>query len=289
MTATDKKLITVANKHTISECCSINRSRRSQRLHHCNAVSPVDLSTIELVAWLSLLVISHHRVIVRAVSGLRAVTCTILAQYRVHVVGLSLRHHGRVRRLSGPSLGWSRWIPRRRQLRHRHVALVRVVLDLQALVQRPAHHARSREERIVDGVGRDEDVSALVVDLDGDDDQIVDMLEIVTDALLVHASVCTTSNDDVSACARSDLISNVIRHVELTIIPLDSNALRADVDVLALSVGQELFSTGDEGHRCSAVITDIDVEKNAALDFGCEFRVSGALGQIREEDGPLVI
>lgn len=75
----------------------------------------------------------------------------------------------------------------RRNLGKRLVAFVRVEGDSDALVYKPGHHARAGEERIMHGIRGDVGVS--VLEFDGYDDEVVDMVEIITDKGLCDCAV----------------------------------------------------------------------------------------------------
>lgn len=101
----------------------------------------------------------------------------------------------------------------------RDVTFVTVEGDLAAFVGGSAHHASSRIQRIVNGVGRNVGVAIAVGDVD--DDQIVDVFHVLTDRLLIQAFVYRAVDDEVASSTVDDLIIDMTIKVELAFSPFD--------------------------------------------------------------------
>lgn len=82
----------------------------------------------------------------------------------------------------------------------------------------PAHHASPSEHSVVDRVGPD--VAATAHEIHLDDNQVVDVLKIITECSLSQSRI-TTTNDQVASGPYADLASHVSRQDKLAIIPAD--------------------------------------------------------------------
>jgi hypothetical protein len=80
----------------------------------------------------------------------------------------------------------------------------------------------------VDGIGRD--VGIVVLELNVDHDEIVDVIQVVSNLVGCELSGSTV-DDKVSAGPASDLVGHMWRHVELPIVP-------AKLDLLLLAGSQ---------------------------------------------------
>lgn len=130
-------------------------------------------------------------------------------------------------------------------------------VDSQTLVYSPRHHAGPREQSVMNGVGGDEGIATLEVDIDNlrilisslvhlcealyvmTYDKIVYVVEVIPDLICREFSKRST-NDEVTAGSIGNLVRDMRGYMELTIIPTEFEPLSMQVDVVALCIGQKI-------------------------------------------------
>jgi hypothetical protein len=84
--------------------------------------------------------------------------------------------------------------------------------------EQPTHHTCPSEHRVMDRVGCYAAIA--IYELYPDDNEIVNMLQVVSDALF-RVLWIATSNDKIASCTNADLVGNMTRKNKLTIMPPD--------------------------------------------------------------------
>jgi hypothetical protein len=70
-------------------------------------------------------------------------------------------------------------------------------------------------------------------------DKVVYVIKVISDLICRELPKCS-ANDEVTAGSVGNLVCNVRRYMELTIIPTEFEPLRMQVGVFALGIGQKL-------------------------------------------------
>jgi len=131
----------------------------------------------------------------------------------------------------------------------------------------------------VDRVGRD--VRIAIFEVDVYHDEVVDVIEMVTD-LICSDLAGNASDNKVSRSAAGDLVGHVRWYVELSVAPTEfklawlasfmpcgkckSHPLRVQIYVVTLCISKEVGSSFDEGYRCRSVIAEEYVQQSAATN-----------------------
>jgi len=145
----------------------------------------------------------------------------------------------------------------------------------------------------VDRVGRD--VRIAISEVDVYHDEVVDVIEMVTD-LICSDFACHASDNKVSRSPAGDLVGHVRWYVELSVAPTEfklawsasfmpwgrciSYPLRVQIYVITLSISKEVGRSFDEGHRCRSVIAEEYVQQSAATDNAGQVLMCGTLGKV---------
>lgn len=117
----------------------------------------------------------------------------------------------------------------------------------------------------------------------------MNVLQIISNGIFGVSGILVDDNQ-VSSSTDCNLISNMAREYELTIVPANLDPLSLDVKIMALNVSVEILSSRflQERHTGSPVVgSEIDVEKHSTLDNVYNVRVRGALWQIGDQNGSL--
>lgn len=85
---------------------------------------------------------------------------------------------------------------------------------------RPAHHASSREQGVVDRIGAD--VAAAALESDLGDDEVVNVLQVVANHFLGDIMVAS-SDDKIARRTLCNFIRNITSERELSIAPSNIN------------------------------------------------------------------
>jgi len=131
----------------------------------------------------------------------------------------------------------------------------------------------------VNRVGRDVRIAIFEVDIYHD--EVVDVIEMVTD-LICSDLACNASDNKVSRSAAGDLVGHVRWYVELSVAPTEfklawsasfmpwdrciSHPLHVQIYVITLGISKEVGRSFDEGYRCRSVIAEEYVKQSAATN-----------------------
>lgn len=81
--------------------------------------------------------------------------------------------------------------------------------------------------------------------------KVVNVVKVISNLIRSKFSKCST-HDQIAAGSIGNLVGYVLGHVELTIIPTELKALRMQIDIIALCMGQEISFVRVSGQIVSA-------------------------------------
>ena len=150
------------------------------------------------------------------------------------------------------------------------------------------HHAGLGKHGTVDTVELESGITSLPVD--ADDNGIVDMLHIISHALLSMLWAGTSDDQTSGSTVVHDLVGNVSLDEEVTLSPLDVNTLAENVQIVALDVCEEGSSVlwVDEANVDGTLVgAKEDVDQWPSRDGGGDIDVSSGLVEVREVERAL--